>query len=104
MTEEEKLQFVSATNIDETKDVVSAYLKIAGQKILARAYPYNPEITEVPDKYATLQCEIAVYLINKQGAEGQTAHSENSISRSYENADVPVSMLNAITPYCGVIK
>ena len=37
-------------------------------------------------------------------AEGQTQHSENGITRQYENADVPSSMLKAITPYCGVIK
>jgi len=51
-----------------------------------------------------LQLEIATYLLNKRGAEGQTAHSENGISRSYESADVPSSMLNQIVPHCGIIK
>ena len=50
------------------------------------------------------QIEIAVYLYNKQGAEGQTAHSENGISRTYESADVPESMLRGIAPFVGGIK
>ena len=40
----------------------------------------------------------------KRGAEGQTQHSENGITRQYENADIPSSMLKSLTPYCGTIK
>ena len=42
-------------------------------------------------------------MLNKRGAEGQTSHSENGISRSYENADIPESMLKSIIPFCGVL-
>ena len=83
-------------------EILLTYLDIAGQKILTRAYPYK-NVEEVPKKYNALQCEIAIYLLNKRGAEGETSHSENGISRSYENADIPESMLSAITPYCGVV-
>jgi hypothetical protein len=105
MTEKEKLA-VLRTMIESADDdkVLSTYLKLAGKKIIARAFPYEPTITEVPAQYDTLQCEIAAYMLNKRGAEGQTSHSENGISRSYENADVPTSMLKVITPFCGVIK
>jgi hypothetical protein len=58
----------------------------------------------VPDKYATNQVEIACYLLNKRGAEGETYHSENGINRSYENADVPESMLSRVLPFAGVLK
>jgi hypothetical protein len=68
-----------------------------------RAYPFGTDESEVPARYEFLQCEIAAYLLNKRGAEGQTAHGENGISRSYESADVPESMLGAVTPFCGVI-
>jgi hypothetical protein len=88
----------------DTDEVLSTYLVVAGKKIIARAYPYDDTVTEVPDKYDTLQCEIAAYLLNKRGAEGQTQHTENGISRQYENADVPSSMLKVVTPHCGVIK
>lgn len=91
--------------VDETdEDVLSTYLTLAGSKIIAKAYPYNDDVTEVPAKYHTLQIEIAAYMLNKRGAEGQLSHSENGISRSYESADVPASMLKTVTPYCGVIR
>ena len=78
-------------------------LSISAQKILDRVYPYDSTITEVPNRYAMKQVEIAVYLYNKRGAEGQTAHNENGINRTYESADVPESLMRGITPYVGVI-
>ena len=105
MTDTEKLTYLRAmVGGSDTDEVLSTYLTIAGKKIIARAYPYDDTVTEVPDKYDTLQCEIAAYLLNKRGAEGQTQHTENGISRQYENADVPSSMLKVVTPHCGVIK
>lgn len=86
-----------------TDDVLNAYLAIAGRKIINRAYPYDDTVTEVPARYGYLQCEIAAYLLNKRGAEGEVAHSENGISRTYENAGVPDSMLSEVIPTCGVI-
>ena len=50
------------------------------------------------------QVEIAVYLMNKRGAEGESAHSENGVSRTYENGDVPASMLRGIVPMVGVFE
>ena len=108
MTEVEKLSLLRAMvgtpNTDEnwSDDVLLLYLAIAGRKIINRAYPYDDTITEVPRRYGYLQCEIANYLLNKRGAEGQTAHSENGINRSYESADVPESMLSEVVPHVGV--
>lgn len=105
MNESEKLKAVRAMVSGSDKDdVLLTYLNLAGRKIIARAYPYDNTVKEVPPQYDYLQCEIAVYMLNKRGAEGQTSHSENGISRQYENADVPASMLRVVTPYCGVIK
>lgn len=83
-------------------DVLLSYLAIAGRKIISRAYPYDDTVEEVPRRYEYLQCEIANYLLNKRGAEGQTAHSENGVNRSYESADVPESMLSEVVPHVGV--
>lgn len=105
MSEEEKLIFLrSMVGGSDTDEVLSTYLKLAGRKIIARAFPYDQSVTQVPAQYDTLQCEIAAYMLNKRGAEGQTSHSENGISRSYENGDVPSSMLKAVIPHCWVIK
>lgn len=107
MTNEEKLTMlrvmVEADSEDWTDEILLTYLNISGQKIINKAYPYDNTVTVVPTRYEMLQCEIAAYLLNKRGAEGEISHSENGISRSYENADVPNSMLDVITPFCGVI-
>lgn len=107
MTEVEKLSLLRVmvgqpNEGDWSNDVLTSYLAIAGGKILNRAYPYDDSVTEVPRRYSYLQCDIANYLLNKRGAEGQTAHGENGVSRSYESADVPESMLSEIVPNVGV--
>lgn len=104
MTEDEKIAMVKTMSDEPDTAVVSAYLAIAGRKICSIAFPFDDEITEVPDKYAHLQVEAAAYMLNKRGAEGQTSHSENGIARSYENADLPESMLRGIAPMCRVVK
>lgn len=104
MTDAEKLTFLkNMVGGSDTDDVLSTYLTLAGQKIIAKAYPYKTDVTEVPAQYEHLQLEIAAYLVNKRGAEGEVTHSENGVQRQYENADIPASMLRTITPYCGVI-
>lgn len=104
MTQDEKLTALKVmVGSSDSDEVLSTYLTFAGSKIIAKAYPYQNDISEVPAQYAHLQVEIAAYMLNKRGAEGQTSHSENGVSRSYENGDVPSSMLKSVIPYCGVV-
>ena len=108
MTEVEKISMLRVmvgqpNEGDWSDDVLSSYLAIAGRKIINRAYPYDDTVVEVPRRYSYLQCDIAAYLLNKRGAEGETAHSENGISRSYESGDVPASMLSEVIPHVGVL-
>lgn len=49
------------------------------------------------------QIEIATYLYNKQGAEGEKQHSENGTTRTYESASIPASMLSDISPLVRVV-
>ena len=88
----------------ETEQTMSIYLRIAEEKILSRLYPFEVAERTMPQKYEMLQLEIAAYLMNKRGAEGQLSHSENGISRSYESGDVPESMMKRVIPYCGVVS
>ena len=105
MTEAEKLLALKAmVGGSDTDEVLSTYLMLAGRKIINRAYPYDNTVTEVPVQYDTLQVEIAAYMLNKRGAEGQIQHTENGIQRAYENADIPAYMLKPVTPHVGVIK
>lgn len=79
-------------------------LRTAGEIILNRRYPFGyPEGTPVPVRYAQLQCRIAVELFSKMGAEGQTAHGENGITRTWEAADVSPSLLKQIIPMAGSV-
>lgn len=89
---------------DSEDDLLLALLSLAEGKILERLYPYDHTKETLPARYVGKQIEIAVYLYNKQGAEGQIVHSENGISRTYESADVPESMLRGIAPFVGGIK
>lgn len=104
MTNEEKI--TALRNIvggSDSDGVLSTYLTLAGNKIITKAYPYKENVSEVPTKYEYLQIEIAAYMMNKRGAEGQVTHTENGFQRQYENADVPYSMLKTITPFCGSV-
>lgn len=104
MTRGKKLQILRAMFNDDNVDteLLLAYLDIAEEKILNKCYPYRTCEKELPEKYHTLQIEIANYLLCKRGAEGETAHSENGINRSYESASVPDSMLKGIVPFASI--
>ncbi len=100
MTKAQKMDVVKTFvgNV-ETDEMLSTYLKLAGSKIISKAYPFKNDVTEVPAEYDMLQCELAAFLINKRGAEGQTSHSENGISRGYESER---SYLKQVVPRCEV--
>lgn len=106
MTNEEMLALVKSLSGETTDAVVSAFIGMAGQAIINRAFPFATDeelpLLPVPARYQPLQCEIAVFLLNKRGAEGETAHNENGINRSYENGGIPASMLKQVTPFCAV--
>lgn len=103
MSDAEKISLVKSMAGESDEGTVSAYLGISGSKICRRAFPFDPTVTEVPEQYGYLQVEIAVYLLNKRGGEGELSHSENGISRSYENGDVPESMMRQVVPMAGVL-
>ena len=102
MTKEVMKTRLSALTGETDDNILLTFLDIAGEKILEKCYPYRHDKREVPARYHSTQLEIAVYLLNKRGAEGETAHSENGINRSYESASVPNSMLKGIVPFASV--
>ena len=106
MTDEEKL---ARLEVRISPDVASAELlqSLLWQAegiILNRRYPFgSPEGATVNSAYEHIQLQIALELFSKMGAEGQTGHSENGISRSYEAADVSPSLLKRIVPVAGSV-
>ena len=95
-------QLMELTN-ESDENLLTTLLSIAETKVLNRLYPYDDTKTVVPSKYLKNVLEIAVYLYNRRGSEGELSHNEADISRSYESASVPESMLRGIYPNCGVI-
>lgn len=108
MNEVEKLTMLRTllgiTDTSSDADL-TAYLSLAKSKILNKMYPFGiPEtVTDVPSKYAETQVNIACYLWNKRGAEGETSHTENGITRQYGGSDVPNDMLKEVTSFSEVI-
>lgn len=103
MTNEEKIKrlavLISPDIVED--ELLSLLVEQAEGVVLNRRYPFGvPENAEVPPAYEHIQLQIAVELFSKMGAEGQTAHGENGISRSYEAADVSPSLLKRIIPVC----
>lgn len=110
MTDAEKLTALKAilgnSESDEpvSDEVLSAYIKQAEYEVLNRAYPFDSTITVVPERYERIQLDIATYLVNKRGAEGELTHTEIGQQRQYETGGIPSSLLRGITPKCGVIS
>lgn len=106
MTNEEKITRLAVLISPDTADdsLLSVLIEQAEGIVLNRRYPFGPpEDATVPLKYEHIQLQIAVELFSKMGAEGQTAHNENGINRTYEAADVSPSLLRRIIPVCGSV-
>lgn len=105
MTDAEKKTMLKAMVDGETDEVLSVYLAIAKDTIMQRAYPCVSDLSKkpFPSRYDTLQVQIAQFLVNKQGAEGQVTHTESGIQRQYETGGIPKSYLVSIIPEVGVI-
>lgn len=103
MTTEEMTTMLTSMTEETNAATLSTYLLLAKQAVLLRLYPYKDSAEgEVPVKYHGVQVEIAAFMLNKRGAEGEKAHSENGITRSYESGDIPDSLLRRIVPMAGV--
>jgi hypothetical protein len=94
-----KIRITEKVNDAELEDI----LESAKAVILSRRFPFGEHPEEIENKYKDLQIRIAVEMFNKRGAEGETAHSENGVSRSYASANVSEDLLKEITPKVGVV-
>lgn len=103
MTNEEKLSAlrVAISPDTESDEVLSSLLLDAEGLVLARMYPFGYEETAVvPKRYERIQISLAVELYSKRGAEGQTGHSENGISRTWGERSM---LLSQIVPHVGSV-
>ena len=98
MTDTEKLKMHESMTGETEEAVLSTYLTLAKGVVLRKAFPFGDGTETVPAKYDTVQVEIAAYMLNKRGAEGESAHSENGVTRYYEDGDIPPTLLRRILP------
>ena len=107
MTQADKLTMLQQICGDPEADsaMLSTYLDLAADIVVHRAYPFLTSyvFAEVPERYATVQVQIANELYLHRGAEGEKDHSENGVKRTYENGYVSDSLLKKIVPYARVI-
>ena len=106
MTDEEKLARFEVLISPDTAstELLQHLLWQAEGIVLNRRYPFgSPEGATVSSAYEHIQLQIAVELFSKMGAEGQVQHQENSVSRTYEAADVSPSLLKRIVPVAGSV-
>ena len=97
----DKLKIRLSIKGQEENDLLRDFLDSAKHEILARRYPFGDYPEGLDIRYADLQLRIAVVMYNKQGAEGQKSHSENGVSRSYEDYDF---LLAEVVPMVGGIR
>lgn len=101
MTQLERLKIRITENVTDAE--LEDLLESASAVILSRRFPFGEHPIEIEPKYKDLQIRIAVEMFNKLGAEGETSHSENGVSRTYSSASVSEELLREITPKVGVV-
>ena len=85
-------------------DLLLYLLEQAEGIILNKRYPFGaPEGAALSTFYQQIQIRMAVELFNKMGAEGQTAHDENGIKRTWADGDVSPTLLRMVVPVCGSV-
>jgi hypothetical protein len=102
MTDAEKLnKLMTMLDDDVSTNVANTFLEAAEKAVINLAFPFGDGTEVMPEKYEEVQIEIAAYLINKRGAEGEVTHTEGGVTRTYESADLPLALRTRITPKAG---
>lgn len=79
-------------------------LESARAAILARRFPYGDGTELLEARYEDLQVRIAEAMYDKMGAEYQTGHTENGVSRQWASEGIPEALLREVTPMVGGVK
>lgn len=100
MVDVEQLKIRIAPDTD-TDEVLEDTLATAGAMILNKMYPFGyPEGQVVPTRYEMLQLQLAAELFTQRGADGQSSHMENGITRTWPATN---RILAQIIPHVGSV-
>lgn len=89
-------------DVTEADADIAAYLAVAKDKIMYRLYPFGTKLTEVPEQYHTILCELTARQYLRAGAEGQTVSVENGVHRHFDSVN-DEDILQRITPHAKVM-
>ena len=106
MTNEVKIEMLKVLISPDTAsdELLLNLLEQSEGIILNRRYPFGaPEDASLTPLHEQIQLRMVVELFNKMGAEGQLAHTENGVSRTWEAGDVSPSLLRQVIPVCGSV-
>ena len=106
MTQAEKIAMVKTlceSDPGATDEVVGVYLNLALNAMLERLFPYDSakSATNVPERYDTIQCELAARYFLRRGGQGEINHEENGVNRQYGTVDDD-DILKRLTPFAKV--
>lgn len=108
----QSLKNYAGDDYEESQDsFLLTLIEDATEEVLSRVYPNGFTTSESKKKahdsvmlnYETKIRRIAEYHYDKQGAEGETSHSENGKSVSYENSGTPESYFRGIIPISTIV-
>ena len=104
--EEMRLEILGDKDDDVQDDIFKLKLKRAKNRYLSLVYPYNREITELPDEKAReWQTECAIELYNLGDDGDLIEYSENGLTEKKAKAGLSQDLLNQLPPArAGVIK
>ena len=107
MTNIEKVERLKVLISPDTasNDVLLSLIELSEGIVLNKRFPFGaPEGAVIPAQCEWIQLRVAVELFSKMGAEGQTEHTENGVTRKWEAADVSPSLLRGIVPVIGTVR
>lgn len=104
ITEEQQLEKMRRKILENSSDtskdeIFKDCLESAKNRYLNLVYPFDKDITELPDDRArNWQTDCAIELYNLNGDENLTSYSENGLSESYERAGLSNGLLSQLPP------
>lgn len=110
MTQTQKVEMLRTllSNDDAAPDddVLAAYLNVAESEILSWRYSFstdNDVPQSCPPEYEMTQIHAVLAGLTTSGGEGETAHSENGISRTFRYPDMMAYVRANVRPICKVV-
>ena len=106
MSDAEKLTMIkSMLGITDTSmdALLTTYLTASQREILTWRYSYGEIPNWVPVEYEMTQIHAVVAGFSQRGAENQTGHSENGISRQFSYSDMIQYIRSNVIPLCKVL-